>query len=221
MDGEKASPADPELVAGLARREPWAFTAAYARYRAPIYSFLVRLSGQRQLADDLFQETFLQLARHAVRLRPDTELGAWLFTVARNRYRSHRRTSLLRRLRLQLAAPRGDCDGDGGGDSQLAAPPAPLTPFEHAAHSDLGRRLEQALAQLGEAQREVLLLVGVEGLAQDQAATVLGLTPAALRQRLSRARAELQELLGKDKSAEASSPLPPRLGNKDIIKMRK
>lgn len=217
MDGEKASPADSELVAGLARREPWAFTAAYARYRGPIYSFLVRLSGRRELADDLFQETFLQLARHATRLRPDTELGAWLFTVARNRYRSQRRTSLLRRLRLQLAA----LGGGGGGDSGLASPPAPLTPFEHAAHSDLGRRLEQALAQLGEAQREVLLLVGVEGLAQEHAATVLGLTPAALRQRLSRARAELQELLVLDKKPPTGSPLPQRLGNKDNIKMRK
>ncbi len=195
--GEKASLADSELVAGLARRESWAFTAAYARYRVPIYSFLVRLSGRRELADDLFQETFLQLARHAPRLRPDTELGAWLYTVARNRYRSHRRTSLLRRLRLQLAAL-------GGGDSQLTAPPAPLTPFEHAAHGDLGRRLEQALAQLGEAQREVLLLVGVEGLAQEHAATILGLTPAALRQRLSRARAELQDRLDKDAAAPAA-----------------
>lgn len=200
MDEQKAPHADRELVAALARGEPQAFTAAYTRYRVPIYSFLVRLSGRREVADDLFQETFLQLARHAARLRPDTELGAWLFTVARNRYRSHRRTSLLRRLRLQLATL--------GGGAQPTAPPGPLTPFEHASHSDLGRQLERALGQLGEAQREVLLLVAVEGLEQERAATVLGISPAALRQRLARARAELQALLDKDQGGPRAARPP-------------
>jgi RNA polymerase sigma-70 factor (ECF subfamily) len=189
---------DAELVAGLGRREPRAFTVVYERYQVRIYSFLVRLCGSRPLADDLFQETFLQLARHAPELRPDTELGAWLYTVARNRYRSYRRTSVLRKLRLQLAQL-------GGAAGRLDTPAAPATPFEHAAHSDLGRQLEQALAQLGDAQREVLLLVGVEGLEQDRAAAILGLTPAALRQRLARARAQVQEFLAKSSSDPESA----------------
>ena len=190
MNDENALGTDAALVAGLRRREPRAFTVAYERYRGRIYSFLVRLCGRRDLADDLFQETFLQLSRHAAQLRPDTELGAWLFTVARNRYRSQRRTSVFRRLRLQLAAL-------GGGAERLAGGAVPVTPYEYAAQSDLGRQLEQALAQLPDAQREVLLLVGVEGMEQEHAAAVLGLTPAALRQRLSRARAQVQEFLDK------------------------
>lgn len=197
VDGEKSPPADAELVAGLIRREPWAFTAAYERHRVRIFSFLVRLCGRRDLAEDLFQDTFLQLARHAAKLRPDTELGAYLFTVARNRYRSHRRTSLFRRLRLQLFTL-------GGGAERLAARSSPDTPFEHAAQGDLGRQLELALHRLGDAQREALLLVGVEGMDQDRAAQVLGLTPAALRQRLFRARAEVQALLDKEASSAPS-----------------
>ncbi len=188
MDDKQAPWTEPALVAALVRREPRAFTAAYDLYRVRIYSFLVRLCGRRDLADDLFQETFLQLARHAPQLRPDTELAAWLFTVARNRYRSHQRTTLFRRLRLKLAQLGGAADPPG-------TSAAPVTPYEYAAESDLGRQLEWALLQLGDAQREVLLLVGVEGMEQDRAAAVLGLTPAALRQRLSRARAQVQELL--------------------------
>lgn len=190
-----------KLVAGLIRREPWAFTAAYEAYQGRIYTFLVRLCGRRELADDLFQDTFVQLARHAGQLRPDTELGAFLFTVARNRYRSHRRTSLFRRLRLQLMTL--------GGTDRLAPASASETPYEHAVQGDLSRRLEQAIHQLADAQREVLLLVAVEGMEQDRAARVLGLSSAALRQRLSRARAEVQAFLDKE-SAGAPSKMKPQ-----------
>ena len=209
MDAKQALLTDAELVAALARREPRAFTTIYERYRVRIYSFLVRLCGHRDLADDLFQETFVQLSRHAELLRPDTELGAWLFTVARNRYRSHRRTALFRRLRLQLATL-------GGGPGRLGAA-APVTPYEYAAESDLGRQLEQALAALADAQREALLLVGVEGLDQERAAAVLGLTPAALRKRLSRARAEVQEFLTNASSQPKTLPqtLPVTLLKKE------
>jgi RNA polymerase sigma-70 factor (ECF subfamily) len=179
---------DAELLAGLRRREPRAFAAAYERHRVRIYSFLFRLCGRRDLADDLFQETFLQLARHAPHLRPDTELAAWLYTVARNRYRSHRRTALLRKLRLLPSSPH---------ITDAAAAAGPSTPLDHALHDDLGRQLERALAHLGEAQREVLLLVAVEGVEQDQAAKILGLSPAALRQRLARARAQVQQFLAR------------------------
>lgn len=207
VSGDEKDAEDAKLVAGLIRREPWAFTAAYEAYKGRIYTFLMRLCGRRELADDLFQDTFLQLARHAGQLRPDTELGAFLFTVARNRYRSHRRTSLFRRLRLQLMML--------GGADRLAPASVPETPFEHAVQGDLSRRLEQAIHQLADAQREVLLLVGVEGMDQDRAARVLGLSSAALRQRLSRARAEVQAFLDKDGSGapskiNAHKAMPPK-----------
>ena len=163
----------------------------YARYRGRIYSFLVRLCGRSRadLADDLFQDTFTQLARHAPQLAAETELGAWLFTVARNRYRSHQRTALLRRDRL-YALFRGEPQ------------PAPRTPFENARTQEAAAQLERALESLSAAHREVLLLVAVEGMEQEQAARVLGLSPEALRKRLSRARTELSGLLSRAERAE-------------------
>jgi RNA polymerase sigma-70 factor (ECF subfamily) len=64
-------------------------------------------------------------------------------------------------------------------------------------------RLERALASLPPASREVLLLVGVEGFEQEQAAAMLGITYDALRQRLARARAQLAERLAMVETREA------------------
>ncbi len=84
--------------------------------------------------------------------------------------------------------------------------PAPPSPFEATAASEMERRLEQALASLPASARDVLLLVGVEGLTPSEAAVVCGLRPEALRQRLSRARALLAARLD-----EADRVAPPAI----------
>jgi len=172
-------PAERDLVAALRRGEPGAFDAAYERYRGRIYGFLLRLSGSRCLADDLFQETFLRLARHAARLEPDTRLGPWLFTVARNCYRSYRRFALLDRQRLH--------------EYGLAPRPALCSPHDQAAASEAAGRLEAALQDLPLKYREALLLMGVEGMAPEEAAAALGLSAENLRQRLHRGRAMVRQ----------------------------
>jgi RNA polymerase sigma-70 factor, ECF subfamily len=175
---------DPKLVARLRQGDADAFDDAYELYRARLYSFLLRLSRDRALAHDLLQEMWLRLARHATRLDAGTDLAAWLFTVARNLLASHRRWLLLDRQRLEAlhAWPRG----------------APPVPEELAVAGQTARRLEAAIAALPLKYREALLLVAVERLDPGQAATVLGLKPDALRQRLSRARGMIAEALAKD-----------------------
>jgi RNA polymerase sigma-70 factor, ECF subfamily len=173
-----------ELVAGLRRGEAAAFDEAYARWRDRIFGFLWRLAGRRELAEDLFQETWLKLARHATSLREDTELGAWLYTVARNQYRSHRRWHVLDADRLRQFA---------------AEPPSvAIGPDEKAQARGALASLDAALASLPAASREVLLLIAVEGLAQEQVARILGLEYDAVRQRLSRARAQLAERMERE-----------------------
>ena len=74
--------------------------------------------------------------------------------------------------------------------------PAPWpSPFDLAAAGELERRVERALSALSPQSREVVLLVGHEGLTPAEAAVICGITPEALRQRLSRARAALAERL--------------------------
>jgi RNA polymerase sigma-70 factor (ECF subfamily) len=168
---------DNELVARLRRREPAAFDDVYARYHPRIFRFLLRLAGRRSVAEDLFQDTWLAAAKHAGDLTEETDLGAWLFTIARNRFRSHRRWAFLdfaQRERLthepQEHAPSPDRTAEAR--AEVAAVTA-------------------AFARLTPAHREVLLLAVVEGMETAQVGAVLGLKPDAVRQRISRARAEL------------------------------
>jgi RNA polymerase sigma factor (sigma-70 family) len=173
---------DAPLLSGLRRGDPASFAAVYHRFRGPLYGFLRRAVRRDDVAEDLFQETWMALARVAPTLREDTDLHAWLFTVARNAFRSH-----LRWARLDLSRWIAFCDD---------ACPAPTPgPEAAAAQSRLVSAVEEALGRLPAAHREVLLLVAVDGLDQSQVAEVLGISYPALRQRLSRARAALAELL--------------------------
>jgi RNA polymerase sigma-70 factor (ECF subfamily) len=187
-------PSEKPLVDALRRGDATAFDAVYARYRARVLGFLLRLTRRREVAEDLFQETWMKLARSAPRLEEDTDLAAWLFTVARNAWVSHRRWSVLDVSRLVAL---------GDDDATPAAAPDP------DARADAARRLarlERALAALPAGSREVLLLVGVEGFDQEQAARILGVGYDALRQRLSRARAQLAERLERIDAEETTTP---------------
>ncbi len=167
---------DRDALSLLARRDARGFDLAYARYAERIFGFLVRLSGSRALAEDLFQHTFMRLAQAGPTLRADSDLRAWLFSVARNAFYGHARA---RRVAASAAPellplPSGD-----------AAPDAALVVQE----------LERALARLNEDDRELLLLVAVEGLSHAEVAQVLEVDPVTVRKRVSRARARLSQVL--------------------------
>jgi RNA polymerase sigma-70 factor (ECF subfamily) len=172
------------LVGRLRDGDTAAFDAIYEAYRARLYSFLARLSRSRDVAEDLAEETWLRLVSTGSRLRPDTRLGPWLFTVARNLFYSYCRSRAL-----------DESAADGLISLWPAGSPRP-SPFEEAAARELERRVEHVLAALPAPYREALLLVGVEGLTPSEAAGVCGLAPDAFRQRLSRARAALDRELG-------------------------
>ncbi len=164
------------LIAGLAAGDERAFDRVFDEWRPRLYSFLSRLTGRRDVAEDLVQEAFMRLAAHARELPEETTVKAWLFHVARNLYVDWLRSRKLDAARTaELTAV-----------SLAAAPGA--GPFEALAADEAGRALERALAALPAPLREILLLVGVEGMAPHEAAEVCGLTPEAARKRLQRAR---------------------------------
>ena len=150
---------DHAILALLGRRDPRGFDQAYERYGARLFTFLTRLLGRdhRHLAEDLLQQTFLRLAEHGPELRPDSDLRAWLYTVARNAFLGQLRGRKLER------------------DSQ-------------------GLELVTSYSPDAE-DRELLLLVGAEGLPPLAVSRLLGIEPATMRKRLERARQRLlQEL---------------------------
>ena len=168
---------DVDLVERLKARDAAAFDVIYGRFNTRLFTFLVRLSRDRDRAQDLLEETWLRLVTHAGRLRPHTSLGPWLFTVARNLYLDECRARVLEQSDEAILAH---------------ASPAP-SPFEETAANESHRQLEAALASLPLLYREVLLLVAIDGLSTAETAAVCGISSDAVRQRLSRGRAMLAE----------------------------
>lgn len=171
-----------ELVARLKHQDVDAFDEVYKAYNGRLFNFLARLSRNRDVAEDLVEETWLRVVASASRLRDDTRLAPWLFTIARNLYASYCRSRAL------------DYDALSSPALWPVQPPEP-SPFEAASATELQKRVEVALATLPGTYREALLLVAQEGMTPAEAAGICGIRPEAMRQRLSRARAMLARRL--------------------------
>ena len=174
---------EPQLVDRLRAGDASAFDAVHDLFNARLYNFLARLTNRRHVAEDLLEETWLRLVTHAPRLRPDTRLGPWLFTVARNLHVSHCRARLLE---------------DSYATALLGLWPSGVpspSPLEAVEATEAQQRLATALASLPAVYREALLLVGVEGLRPREAAEICGVSAGVMRQRVSRARARLARRL--------------------------
>ena len=172
-----------DLVRRLRASDSAAFDVIHAEFNARLFNFLVRLSRRRDVAEDLLDETWLRFVDCAHRLKPDTRLASFLFTVARNLYVSYCRSRMLEEAQT----------ADAIGLWPLGTPGP--SPFDATVANETGRRIEAAIAALPAAHREALLLVAIEGMKPGEAAAVCGITPEALRQRLSRARAAIAKQL--------------------------
>lgn len=139
------------------------------------------LTNDRSGADDLVQECLCRALQKRHLFQPGTNLRAWLFTILHHQYVNHVR-------RAVREAPMFSVEESG---SLIALP-------ERASPRLTLRDLERALRQLPPAQREVILLVGLEGLSYERAAEVLAVPTGTVRSRLSRARSMLRDLLNGD-----------------------
>ncbi|WP_298673028.1 sigma-70 family RNA polymerase sigma factor [uncultured Sphingomonas sp.] len=175
--GEHVSLSDPEFKEQLARVIP--HLRAFGR----------SLSGNRDLADDLVQETLLKAWAARKRFQAGTNMRAWTFIILRNLYLSQ-----MRRARFK-----GEWD-DLVADRLLAAPAGQ---DKHVELADMQR----ALMHLPQPQREALILVGAGGFAYEEAADICGVAVGTIKSRVARGRVALEALMnGKD--------MTPRTGHK-------
>src|SRR5262245_52025087 len=93
---------DADLISRVRDGDAAAFRALYARHEGRVFRFLLRLADDRAVAEDLFQETWLALARGARRLDAVDDLSPLLFTIARNKFLNWRRWSVLDMSRLEI-----------------------------------------------------------------------------------------------------------------------
>ncbi|MBL8894199.1 MAG: sigma-70 family RNA polymerase sigma factor [Rhizobiales bacterium] len=147
-------------------------------------AFAISLSGKRDRADDLVQETLTKAWKHQDSFTPGTNLKAWLYAILRNEFYSQ-----MRKKGREVE------DVDGNFSSQLAVH------AEQPGHLDLAD-MRVALAKLPADQREALLLVGASGLSYEETAQICGVAVGTIKSRVNRARRKLAELLEVERESE-------------------
>ncbi len=172
-------------MAGVRRGERLAFEALYSRYGSPVMRFLYRLSGDRVLAEDLTQDTFLKVWRAAPRWRPIGRVSTWLFQIAKRHWWNE---GAKRRRRRGISLP--------DDDQSARTPTKDVGPEAHAARADLARAVREAVAALPRRLRLVFVLVRLEGLALAEAAQVAGIPVGTVKSRLAAAEKQLARRLG-------------------------
>jgi RNA polymerase sigma-70 factor (ECF subfamily) len=153
-----------------------AFTALFDQYQRPIVNYLYRMVGDREVAEDLAQDTFLKAYRAIERTDEELNFRAWIYRIATNTAMSY-----FRRKRLLQWIPFGPGTPDRAKDLRLA---------ERVSESQL---IEQAMARIGLSHSSVLLLRHHQGLSINEIADSLQIKPNAAKVRLFRARKAFAE----------------------------
>jgi RNA polymerase sigma-70 factor, ECF subfamily len=201
---------DPSLVREVVRGSHDALAVLYDRYADGIYAAAGHLTNDRQLAEEVVQETFLALWNRAELYDPAAgSLAAWLNTIARNRTVDRLRAAARRpKLVPPSTATRPDAD-DGTALERLAhsAPvlggSAPEAGPESLAESAWVRAaIKRVLAVMPESERTVIVLAYQEELSQTEIAQRLGWPLGTVKTRTRRALAQLREVLAPQLGAE-------------------
>jgi RNA polymerase sigma-70 factor (ECF subfamily) len=186
-------PSDETLAARAAGGDNSAFELIVQRYQARVFRLACRLTSDTE-APDVLQDTFLQVYRHLQSFRGDSRFGTWLYRVATNAALMHRRSTARRPAdSLEMYMPQFDADG------RHRATPAELQ-VASCADELLDRRVlvEKArdiIARLPDLYRDAFVLRDLEEMSTADVAQALGIEPAAVRQRVHRARLMLRGYL--------------------------
>ncbi|KKJ04584.1 RNA polymerase sigma factor [Burkholderia gladioli] len=140
------------------------------------------LIHNRELADDLVQDTLERALRHTEQFQAGTDLRAWLFTIMHNVFANQARRPGARAEHVSM-------------DDDEALPEAALVVSSGATRSLEVRDLDYALQRLPVDQRQVVLLVGLEELSYAEVALALGIPVGTVMSRLSRGRERLRALM--------------------------
>ena len=184
------------LMARIATGDAAAFQQLYDKFGPSVMRFLARLVGDRTLAEDLTQDTFVRVWGAAGRWEPRARVRTWIFEIARRLAwnalaKRHRRRALRGVSDVEWAAVAGDA----------AAPDAPLQA------ADLGEALERAMRRLSPRLRLVFVLVSLEGCSLRDAAAIAGIPVGTVKSRTAAAREALRRLLeGWERSTDRGDP---------------
>ena len=176
---------DEDLMLAYAAGDAAAFDALYVRHKGGIYRYLLRQCRHGGVADELFQDVWMNLIRARASYVPTAKFTTWLYRLEQNRLIDHYRAS----GHLTLVS----ADDEAHEDAVAALPGARGDePQARAENRELGERLRSAVASLPPAQREAFLLQQEGGLSLAEIAELTGVGAETVKSRLRYALAKLR-----------------------------
>ncbi|HEY3135495.1 MAG TPA: sigma-70 family RNA polymerase sigma factor [Blastocatellia bacterium] len=170
-----------ELIARARRGEDEAFRLIFDRYARPIISFIYDMVGQRDLAEELTQETFVRAYKNLKTMRDDTKLSTWLFGIAKNVARESLRYKHRETGKVEIDDDRVIEMSDGK-----------LPPDRQLLDKELNGVIRNALGALDEDKRLVFTLKIFQQRSYEEIAEITGSSIPKLKTDLHRARAEMR-----------------------------
>jgi len=180
--------ADEDLMLALKHGEDAAFAELMRRHRGPIVNYVNRMIGDRDRAEDLAQEVFLRVYRHAGTYRVTARFTTWLYTIASNlgknelRNRARRRNTSVEDIARELKQD----------DYHLGTREDFLQPDRITDLNDRQRKVRIAIDRLPDHFRMMLVLRDLEGFAYEEIASMLDLPLGTVKSRINRARLEFK-----------------------------
>jgi RNA polymerase sigma-70 factor (ECF subfamily) len=171
---------DETLISLIADGDKRAMQVLYARHNVKVYRFILRLTGNQSLAEDLVSEVFLDVWRQAEGFEAKSQVSTWLLAIARYKALSALRRRTDEHLDDQMAAAIEDTADN---------------PETIVGTKDRNTIVQKCLTQLSPAHREVIDLVYYHEKSVDEVARIVGVPPATVKTRMFYARNKMADLL--------------------------
>ncbi len=184
-----------ELIARAQRLDPAAFDALVEGYGPRLYGYFYRATGRRSDAEDLLQELFVRLVGTIGQYEHDGRFEAWLFRIATNLVRDRIRRARTARPIWGRSAWQGDYEGSLAG----IADGSQHQPHEAMSRAEQVDRLQQAIGQLPEPERVVILLRHFSQMSFREIADLMETPLGTALARAHRGLARLRELMGAER----------------------
>jgi RNA polymerase sigma-70 factor (ECF subfamily) len=182
---ERADSRDEDLMLAYAGGDAAAFDTLYARHKGGVYRYLLRQCRDAGIAEQLFQDVWMNLIRVRTSYQPSAKFTTWLYTLAHNRLIDHHRAT----GRVTLVS----ADDEDHADIVTALPASGRDePESRAVNREVGTRLREAVAALPAAQRDAFLLQQEGGLTLEEIAALTGVGAETVKSRLRYATAKLR-----------------------------
>ena len=186
--------ADQEVVQRALQGEEVAYRELIRRYERPVFSLIFRMVRDRELAEDLSQETFIKVLNAIDSYRPEFKFSSWVFKIANNTAIDHLRRRELDTLSIEGSPHAVTPEAVQATALQLGAPRT--SPLEAVEAKELGTAIEQAISRLRPEYRSCIILRHLEGRSYEEIAEILSLPLGTVKTYIHRARNALRELLG-------------------------